>query len=128
VVPFSSAAVGNFHSALDRKPLKRDRQRLLPRERITPLSGFEVQRTNKLGLQPPAGQSKDETVSGRLTRSKTKVKGINFGGYASLVKQANDSARQAIVGVRIHNKTNDENPVTQMAGLFWDAAPDGSNR
>lgn len=69
-------------------------------------------------------QSKDETVRGQTTSTKTKIKGINFSGYASLVRQTNETARQAITGVR--EKT--EKPTGESAGevrrVVWRRADD----
>jgi hypothetical protein len=64
-------------------------------------------------------QSKEEAVNDRLTSSKTMVKGINLSGYAALVKQANDSARQAITGVQNDNKANGKRPTRPVDGLVW---------
>jgi len=53
-------------------------------------------------------QSKQELVKGKATETKTKIKGINFSGYASFVRQQNDTARQAITGVRKESKESEK--------------------
>lgn len=69
-------------------------------------------------------QSKQEIVKGKATETKTKVKGINFSGYASFVKQQNETARQAITGVRTSKKGDSKTTTTtvEYAGMVWDEA------
>jgi hypothetical protein len=45
-------------------------------------------------------QSKEEVVDGKVVKNVNKVKGISMSAYAHLVKARNETAKQAIVGVR----------------------------
>jgi len=65
-------------------------------------------------------QSKEEIVKGKATSTKTKVKGINFSGYAALMNKTNETARQAITGVRA-DKNSESKPgaVQEVDGLIW---------
>jgi len=66
-------------------------------------------------------QSKQEIVKGKATETKTKVKGINFSGYASFVRQQNETARQAITGVRKESKDS-EKVTVRVDELILDSA------
>jgi hypothetical protein len=52
----------------------------------------------------PITDVEQETDNGDGTRKRTKVKGINFAGYASLMKEIRESANRAILGPREENE------------------------
>lgn len=51
-------------------------------------------------------QEKTETGGPTVTRTRSKIKGINGSGYAALLRERNETARQAIVGVRPVERTD----------------------
>jgi hypothetical protein len=50
-------------------------------------------------------QEKTETTGPTVTRTRSKIKGINGSGYAALLRERNNTACQAIVGVRPVNQS-----------------------
>lgn len=58
---------------------------------------------DKAGLAPVTDTAEDKLepdAEGRIQKITVKLKGINLGGYARLMKAIDDAARQAILGVR----------------------------
>jgi hypothetical protein len=60
-------------------------------------------------------QAKEEVVDGKRLKSTNKVKGVNLSGYARLVHERNETARQAIEGVRKNPAaSNDDREVERV--------------
>lgn len=85
---------------------------------------------DKADRAPIADVTQDKSepdAAGRIQTIRTKVKGINFAGYARLMKAIDDAARQAIVGVRPAAKADagDDAAGTAIRGEFvWVKPPD----
>jgi len=62
-------------------------------------------------------QELEETMNGKLTRTKTKIKGTNLVGYAAMVKQTNETAQRAITGVR--EKTQQDASARDVKNLVF---------
>jgi hypothetical protein len=61
-----------------------------------------------------------ETVRGSITRTRSKIKGINPSGYSALVRERNETARQAICGVRVDNERKTPVGDKQVDAIVWE--------
>jgi hypothetical protein len=64
-------------------------------------------------------KKRTKTQRGSITRTRSKTKGINGAGYSAIVRQRNDTARQAIVGVRLVDESKDPGDKA-VDGLVWE--------
>jgi hypothetical protein len=55
-----------------------------------------------------------------VTRTRSKIKGINGSGYAALLRVRNDTARQAIVGVRPLNDKSKDPGEKNVDAIVWE--------
>jgi hypothetical protein len=65
-------------------------------------------------------QEKTETTDRTVTRTRSKIKGINGSSYAALLRERNDTARQAIVGVRPVNDKSKDPGEKNVDAIVWE--------
>jgi hypothetical protein len=65
-------------------------------------------------------QEKTETAGRTVTRTQSKIKGINGSGYAALLRERNDTARQAIRGVRPVEDESKDAGEKNVDAIVWE--------
>lgn len=65
-------------------------------------------------------QEKTETAGGTVTRTRSRIKGINGSAYAALLRERNATARQAIVGVRLVEDQSKDPGEKNVDAIVWE--------
>jgi hypothetical protein len=63
---------------------------------------------------------KTETVGRTITRTRTKIKGLNGAGLAAVVRARNETARQATIGVRAPVDDEADGGEKQVDAIVWE--------